>query len=96
MAGALRELLADPHAEATDGYASLGKGNGSWSGDLEQYLGGENGGKCTKMTSLFPLQHNRPAPSWCRVRLNFTGPNHKAAAEDKQQERLFQAINGWT
>lgn len=40
VARALCELLTDPHTKATDGYASLWKEKGSWSGDLEEYLGG--------------------------------------------------------
>lgn len=41
VARALSELLTDPHAKATDGYASLWKEKGSWSGDLEEYSGGK-------------------------------------------------------
>lgn len=37
---ALRELLTDPHSEATDGYASLWKEKGSLSEILEEYLVG--------------------------------------------------------
>lgn len=58
----------------------------------EQNLGGE---KNAQRWDLSPPTR-QAAPSWCRVRLNFTGANHKAAAQDKQQERLFQAKNGWT
>lgn len=59
VARALRELLADPHAQATDGYAPWGGGKGSCSGDSEEYLGGKKKGKKPhkgEISSLFMVQ----------------------------------------
>lgn len=58
VARALSELLTDPHAKATDSYASLWKEKGSWSGDLEEYLGGK------KKENVHQDESSLSPPTW--------------------------------